>query len=402
MKNLNALRVTYAQAVHGEEEKQRIIQLLDENRTILGAETREFEQRVTKLFGKKYGVMVNSGSSANLLAFELLDLPEGSEVITPLLTFSTTVSPLIQKKLIPVFTDVEAGKYTINISQVEQLVTKKTKALMIPLLLGNIPDMKALARIAKKYNLFFIDDSCDTLGATFENKPTGSFSDITTTSFYGSHIITAGGGGGMIMVNKKNFWDRAQELRGWGRSSSRMGESEDIKKRFGRKLDGIPYDAKFIFDEIGYNFLPLEMGAAFGNVQLDKLAVFRKSREYNFQYLRKFFERYENFFILPKQNENVKTQWLAFPLVIKDGAPFSRLQLVVFLEKNNIQTRPIFSGNILRQPGFRKTHHKSLKRGYPITEKIMQGGFLIGCHHGFSKQHLEKIEDVFTDFLKRY
>lgn len=401
MKSSGNLRVTYAQAVHGKEEKQKILRVLDEHRTILGKETAEFEQRVARLFGKRYGVMVNSGSSANLLAFELLNLPPGSEVITPILTFSTTIAPIVQKRLIPVFTDVDPARYTINISQIEGLITKKTKALMVPLLLGNVPDMKALSEIAKRHNLFLIEDSCDTLGATIGAKPTGIFSDISTTSFYGSHIITAGGGGGMVMVNKKDFSDRAKELRGWGRGSSRMGESEDIKKRFRQKLDGIDYDAKFIFGEVGYNFLPLELGAAFGNAQLDKLAVFRKTREYNFQYLYDFFKKYETLFVLPEQDKKVKTQWLAFPLVIRKGAPFTRLELVTFLEKNNIQTRPIFTGNVLRQPGFRNIPYKKLRGGYPVTEEVMQGGLVIGCHHGLSQSHLKKMKEIFAAFLKK-
>lgn len=402
MKNANDLRVTYAQAVHGKEEEQKIIQVLRKHRTILGNETKEFEKRVTKKFGKKYGVMVNSGSSANMIAVELIDLPVDSEVITPLLTFSTTIAPIVQKGLVPVFTDVEFGKYTIDVSQVEKLITKKTKALMVPLLLGNVPDMEKLAQIARKYNLFFIEDSCDTLGAMINGKPTGSFTDLSTTSFYGSHIITAGGGGGMVMINRTDWQNRAKVLRGWGRSSSRMNESESFKKRFGQNLDGIPYDAKFIFDDIGYNFLPIEIGSAFGNAQLDKLPSFKKTREYNYKYLYNFFKQFEDFFILPHQDKNVETQWLAFPLMIKPSALFSRLELVRFLEKNNIQTRPVFTGNILRQPGYQSIKRKELKAGYPVTDSIMRNGFIIGCHHGLTPSHLQKIEKVFTNFLRKF
>lgn len=394
------LRVSYAQAVHGKEEEAKILQVLREHRTIIGKETLEFEKRVAKKFGKKYGLMVNSGSSALIIAIDLMNLPTGSEVITPLLTFSTTVAPLIKAGLIPVFADVDLGKFTINISQIEKLITKKTKALMIPLLLGSVPDMVKLSQIARKHKLFFIEDSCDTLGPSINGKPTGQFSDITVTSFYGSHIITAGGSGGMMLVNRLDFQNRAKMLRGWGRTSSKMNESESVEKRFGYKLDGIPYDAKFIFDEIGYNFMPMEIGAAFGNAQLDKLSIFKKTRTYNFKYLHNFFKRYVDFFHLPQQDSNVETQWLAFPLVIKDGAPFSRLRLVKFLEKNNIQTRPIFTGNILRQPGFRKITYRGLNNGYPVTEKIMQQGFIIGCHQGLTEKHLQKIENVFTSFIK--
>ncbi len=327
------IRVPYALSVYDSKEEKKVLAVMREHRTNMGIETREFENRVAKYFGKKYGIMVNSGSSANLLAVELLNLPKGSEVITPILTFSTTVAPLVQKGLIPVFADVEEGKYTINVSQIESLITKRTKALMIPLLLGNIPNLEKIRKIAKKHKLFFIEDSCDTLGATFQGAPSGKFSDISTTSFFGAHIITAGGNGGMVMVNNPAWRDRAKVLRGWGRSSALFGETEDITKRFKGRLGKIPYDAKFIFDEIGYNLLPVEMCSAFGNAQLDKLDRFRKIREQNFNRLLNFFKNYEQFFILPIQNPNSKTQWITFPLTIKKNAPFSRIEFLKFLEK---------------------------------------------------------------------
>ena len=198
------LRVPYALSVYNNEEIQAVVAVLKEHRSNMGIETQSFEKGIAKLFDKKYGVMVNSGSSANFLAIELLNLPLGSEVITPLLTFSTTVAPLIQHGLIPVFVDVLPGKYIINVDQIESLISPKTKVIMVPLLLGNVPDMERLKKIAEKYNLIFIEDSCDTLGAQFNGKPTGTYSDISTTSFFGSHIITAGGNGGMILVNNKN------------------------------------------------------------------------------------------------------------------------------------------------------------------------------------------------------
>ncbi len=403
VKNGNSnLRVPYALAVHGNEEKLRVIKVLDEHRTNLGKETIEFEKNVAKAFGKKFGVMVNSGSSANFLAIELLNLPPKSEVITPLLTFSTTVSPLVQHGLIPVFADVDPGKYTVNVDQIEKLITKKTKALMIPLLLGNVPDMGRLKEIAKKHKLFFVEDSCDTLGATFNGKPTGAYSDITITSFFGSHIITAGGNGGMIMVNRADWKDKVNVLRGWGRSSALFAESENIEKRFKTKLGTIPYDAKFLFDEIGYNFLPNEMGSAFGNAQLEKLPKFRKIREYNFRYLINFFKKYEEFFILPKQDKKVSTQWLAFPLTIRASAPFSRLELVKYLEAENIQTRPIFTGNILKHPGFKNISHRIISGGCPVTDEVTERGFVIGCHHGLEEKHVEKIKRVFASFPKKY
>lgn len=397
----NKLRVPYALAVHGEEEKKKVTKVLDEHRTNLGKETIEFEKNVAKAFGKKFGVMVNSGSSANFLALEILNFPQKSEIITPLLTFSTTVAPIVQHGLIPVFADVEPGTYVINVDKIEKLITKKTKAIMIPLLLGNVPDIERLRDIGKKNNLIFIEDSCDTLGASFKGKPTGTYSDISTTSFFGSHIITAGGNGGMIMVNREDWKDKAKILRGWGRSSALFSESEDIEKRFKVKIDGIPYDAKFLFDEIGYNFLPNEMSSAFGNAQFEKLAKFRKIREYNFRYLVNFFKTYEKFFVLPKQDEKATTQWLGFPLTIRKDASFSRIEIVKFLEFENIQTRPVFTGNILKHLGFRNIPHR-LNGQYPVTNEVMERGFVIGCHQGLEKKHLERLEKVFTLYLKKY
>lgn len=395
------IRVPYGQAVHDDREKEAIISVLDEHRTIIGKETERFEKRVSKLFGKKFGVMVNSGSSAILIAIRLLNLPQGSEVITPLLTFSTTVSPIVQNGLVPVFVDVEEGKYIIDVEKIEKLITNKTKALMIPLLIGNVPDMEKLRKLADKYNLYFIEDSCDTLGATFNKRPSGSYSDISVTSFYGSHIITAGGGGGIIMVNDPKWRDRAKILRGWGRSSSIFSESESLTERFSKKINGFAYDGKFIFDEIGYNFMPMELGAAFGNAQLDKLSKFKSIRERNFKELYKFFQKYEKFFILPVQDKKVRTQWLAFPLTIKENAPFKRLELVKYLELNNIQTRPIFTGNILLQPGFKNIKAKS-NGSYNNTNYVMKNSLLIGCHHGLEKKHIEKLKKVFSIFLRKY
>ncbi len=395
-------RIPYALSVYSDKEIQAVVAVLKEHRTNMGIETQNFEKGIAKLFDKKYGVMVNSGSSANFLAIELLNLPTGSEVITPLLTFSTTVAPLVQHGLIPVFADVEPGTYVINVNKVEELITKKTKALMIPLLLGNVPDMEKLKKIAQKHNLIFIEDSCDTLGAQVNGKPTGTYSDISTTSFFGSHIITAGGNGGMIMVNRSNWKDRVRVLRGWGRSSALFAESENIEERFKTKLGTIPYDAKYFFQEMGYNFLPNEMGSAFGNAQLEKLPKFKKIREYNFEYLSNFFKNYENFFILPKQDKKVSTQWLAFPLTIRANAPFSRLELVKYLEAENIQTRPIFTGNILKHPGFKHISHRIMSGGFPVTNEITEKGFVIGCHHGLKKKHLDRLKKVFIYFLEKY
>lgn len=410
--------------MHDEKEARAVARVINEHRTLLGKETSAFEQKVARLFGKTYGVMVNSGSSANLLAFEILNLPHGSEVITPVLTFNTTVAPLIQKGLVPVFIDAKPASYLIDIDQIEKRITKKTKALMIPSLIGNIPDMARLRAIADRHGLYFIEDSCDTIGATFDTKPTGAWSDISTTSFYGSHVINAAGGGGMICVNRKDWHQRLLVLRGWGRTSALFGESEDLEKRFTATINSIPYDNKFIYTELGYNFLPLEMSAAFGLVQLQKLPRFTVMRQKNFAWLLSYFSRWTDFFELPEQTPQSTTNWLAFPLIIKENAPFSRIALVTFLEKNGIQTRPVFGGNILHQPVFsprsasyagyaipslaqpsplvRLTVKNHKQSAFPIADRMMRQTFLIGCHQGLMKKELAHLTHTFETFLKRY
>jgi len=399
--NANPLRISHALALHDDRETERVLRVLNEHRTIMGPETAEFEGRVAKLFGKKYGIMVNSGSSANLIAIELLNLPKGSEVITPILTFSTTVGPLLQKGLVPVFVDVEEGKYTIDVDKVEAAISKKTKALMVPLLMGNVPDLERLQSIAKKHNLFFIEDSCDALVSFYKGKPSGTYSDISTTSFYGSHVITAGGGGGMVVVNREDWKDKAKVLRGWGRTSAIFAESENIEDRFSRKIGNIPYDGKFIFEEVGYNFLPLELGAAFGNAQLDKLKSFIKIRERNTKYLIELFSKYSDYFTVPVTGKNTRPQRQVFPLTIKKENPFTRLELVTYLEKNNVQTRPIFTGNILKQPGFINIPHRNIQKDYPVTNYIMEQGLIIGLHQGLTMEHLRRLKQVIASFFKQ-
>ena len=265
-----------------------------------------------------------------------------------------------------------------------------------------MPNLRALAAIARKHKLWLIEDSCDTLGARFAKKPSGSYTHISTTSFYGSHIINGAGGGGMICVNDPAWVRRLVVLRGWGRESSLFGEkgaSELLANRFRTKLSGIPYDAKFIFSEVGYNFLPMELSAAFGLVQLKKFPHFIALRRRHFARLMKFFSAYDDWFILPKQTPNTRTAWLAFPLILTPRAPFSRMELVKFLEQHNIQTRPVFTGNILKQPGFRRIPHRVVPGGYPNTETIMRNALVIGCHQGLTDPQLKYLERQFAEFF---
>lgn len=397
----NYLRVPYGCSVHNEEEIAAVVNVLKTS-TQMGRNVRKFEEKVAKIFDKKYGIMLNSGSSALLLAFEVLDLPAGSEVITPTLTFGTTVSCLVKNNLVPAFVDVEEGTYCIDPAKIGAMITDNTKAVCIPNLIGNIAKWDEISRICEKYDLKIIEDSADTLGATLSGRSTGYYSDISITSFYGSHVINAAGNGGMICVNSEEHLRRLKVLRSWGRSSSLYIDSESIENRFNVKVDGFDYDEKFVFEDIGYNFEPSEMGAAFGLVQFDRLEDNIKARINNFNTHQDFFRQFENWFILSKQTDNSTTGWLAYPLVIKKQAPFTRRGLQIFLEKRGIQTRVIFTGNITRQPGFKNIRKLVPDSGLPIADDVMRGGILIGCHHGLTGSMIKHIHTSFNEFSLKY
>lgn len=399
MQQTDYIHVPYGKTVHGEEEIEAVVNVLRTS-TQMGKHVRELEERIAKLYNKNYGLMVNSGSSALYLAADLLDYEKGAEIITPALTFSTTVAPQLKKGWVPAFVDVEEGTYNIDVNKVEEMITPKTKAMIIPNLIGNLPDWKVLREIADKHNLFLLEDSADTLGAEIDDASSGRYTDMSTTSFYGSHIINCAGNGGMLCVNSDAFYDRGRLLRSWGRSSSLFVESEKIENRFNVELEGIPYDAKFVFEEPGYNLEGSEMGAAFGLVQLNKLGQNIDARTEHYNNLRSFFEQYEEYFILPKQLPNSRTGWLAFAVTVKDSAPFIRRDLQIFLEKRNIQTRTVFTGNILRQPGFKSQPHKASTGGYEEADKVMRGGMLIACHHGLVEEQIDHIKESMTAFIK--
>ena len=401
MKSKN-LRVPYGLSVHGNDEIKAVIKVLKSS-TQMGKHVSIFEKKISKLFSKKYGLMVNSGSSALLLAMETLGIPKGSEVITPALTFSTTVGYIVRNKLTPVFVDVEEGTYCINENKIKGLITKKTKAIVAPHLMGNIVNWERLAPMLKRKGILIIEDSADTLGATHKGKSTGHHADISITSFYGSHIINCAGNGGMVCFNDKKQYIKAKLLRSWGRSSSLFDEkSEKIENRFNIKLDGISYDKKFVFEKIGHNLEPSELGAAFGLVQLKKLKTNLRKREINFNLHTKFLKKYSKYFILPKQLPQSKSGWLAYPITITENAPFSRTQMQIFLEKKNIQTRVVFTGNILRQPGFKNIKAKKDKKGYPEADKVMKNGILIACHHGLTRAMIKHIHNSIDEFILRY
>ncbi len=397
------MKIYYGKAVYNHKEIKASLNILKNKSLTLidGPSVKSLESKISKSFGKKYGLMVNSGSSANLLALASLNLKKGSEIITTTLTFSTTVAPIYQLGLIPHFIDVGKNTFVANLNQIVKAINKKTKAIMIPNLLGNVPDWKKIHLLTKKYKLKIIEDSADTIGYKLNKKNLGNYSDITTNSMYASHIITGAGFGGMVCFNDKKLYERAKLLRGWGRSSAVFNESEGIKKRFSIKVDGIPYDGKYIFHDIGYNFLPSEISAAFALEQFKKLPKNIKDRVSNFEKLRTFFSKHSDLFELPNQIKGLITPWLAYPVIIKSKSNINRQKLQIFLEKKGIQTRTIFTGNILRQPIMKKRKYKKVKNAEINSNNVMRNGILIGCHHGLKNKDIEYIKKNFLNFIKK-
>ena len=394
-------KIYYGRAVYDNKEIKAVLNVLKNKSLSLidGENVKKLEKTVSKIFGKKYGLMVNSGSSANLLGLASFNFKKGSEIITPNLTFSTTVAPIYQLGLIPHFIGVEENKFVADYNHIEKCINKKTVAIMIPNLLGNIANWKKISKIAKKYKLKVIEDSADTIGYSFNKTNTGKFSDIATNSFYASHIINGAGTGGIVCFNDHKLYQKAKLLRGWGRSSATFNESENANKRFNIKISGIDYDAKYVFSELGYNFLPSEISAAFALEQIKKLKNNIQIRNRNFQKLNLFFKNYKTLFKLPDQYANVKTPWLAYPLVIKKNKKFNRKQLQIYLEKNNIQTRTIFTGNILKQPVMKNKLFKNHSECNTVANDVMKNGILIGCHQGMSLNDVGYICKIFKKIL---
>ncbi len=396
----NFIRVPYGSTVHGKEEIDAVIEVL-ETTTQMSKNVSLFEKKISREFDKEFGVMVNSGSSALYLTMESLDLPKRSEVITPALTFATTVGCLVKNELKPNFVDVGLDTYCIDTSKVEEQINENTSAICAPDLMGNICDWESLRDLANKYNLKIIHDSADTLGAKLNGKSTGSFADVSITSFYGSHVINGAGNGGMIATSDKKLNDKMRLLRSWGRSSSLFQEdSESIENRFNVYLEGVQYDAKFVFEEIGYQLEPSEISAAFALIQYKKLQENISLRQTIFKKHTEFFKQYTEFFTLPNENPKAETAWLAYPLIVKEDAPFSRTDLQIHLENRNIQTRVVFTGNILRQPGYKDIDCIGHKDDFVNSDNVMKGGILLACHHGLNEAQLDHMYTSIEDFLK--
>jgi CDP-6-deoxy-D-xylo-4-hexulose-3-dehydrase len=367
---------------YGEEEIKAVEQCLRDGWLAgFGPRSIEFEEKIAKRFGKKYGVFVNSGSSACLLALAALDLPKGCKIITPACTFSTTLAPIIQLGYKPVFVDVGLTSYVPTVADIISAIDGGVKAIMIPNLIGNKPDWKTLHSELKRIrreDIIVIEDSADTITYTEET-------DVATTSFYASHVITAGGTGGMVMFNDKKHVDRALQYRDWGR----MGDNSEIMDdRFNHSVDGIPYDHKFLYDVLGYNFKCSEMSAAFGLVQLERFKKFEDIRRANFE---RYLENLKDVSEITLPDDSLKPNWLAIPLQTE-----RRLELLTFLENNNVQTRVTFAGNVTRHPIYRE-----YLQPFENSDAIMKNGFLLGAHHGMTIEDVDYVCDKIKEFFTK-
>lgn len=386
----------------------------------------KFEKEFSKFIGAKYALSVNSGSSANLLALSALTshklgekrLKKGDEVITVAAGFPTTVNPIIQNGLVPVFVDCEIGTYNIDASKIEEALSEKTKAVFVAHTLGNAFDLGKIKDICEKHNLWLIEDSCDALGAEFEGRKAGTFGHISTYSFYPAHHITMGEGGAVV-TNDTQLYRILLSFRDWGRDCwCKPGKDDTCHKRFSMQLGNLPfgYDHKYTYSHVGYNLKITDWQAALGCSQLKKIPEFLKRRTKNAQYLTGKLSDLSDYLILPCVHQNVKPSWFGYLISVKSEAPFTKQKLVEYLEKNGVGTRQLFAGNILRQPMFVEDeiqlriansplinsmelceqHYKLL----PNTDFIMNNTFWVGIFPRLEEKHLDRISDLIHKFVE--
>jgi len=404
--------IQYAGAVYDHRELQAMTDVLLKGWFGLGSEGENLERELASYVGVKKAYLTNSGSSADLLALSSLmsyqfqdRLMPGDEVITPACTFPTVISAIIHCQLKLVFIDIEPETLNPYAESIEKAITKKTKLIFLVHTLGNPNDMDAIMAIAQKHHLHVIEDNCDALGSTYNGKKTGSFGILSAESFYPAHHMTTAGEGGAVFLNDMRLFRIVSSIREWGRAcwcgASGGGVDGVCGARFKYNIDGVPYDHKYIFSHIGYNIKPVEIQAAMGRVQLQKVPEFIDIRKRNFLLFYDYFRKYEKFFILPKAMPKSDPSWFAFPLSIREDAPFDRFTITRYLEDGLIQTRPLFAGNILRQPAFKHINHRivgSLKN----SDAVFFRSFFIGIYPGITLQHASYIISVFEKFFQKY
>jgi CDP-4-dehydro-6-deoxyglucose reductase, E1 len=402
---MDVRRIDYAGSVHDEEEIAAVVEVLRGPSTALriGKNVKAFEQGVAECFGKRRGIMCNSGSSALYLAVELLGCAPGDEVITSAVTFSTDIAPLVRAGIVPAFVDVEPDTFNIDVDGIEAMISPRTKAILAPNLIGNAPDWDRIRAVADTHGLMVIEDSCDALGATLRGTPTGARSDISVTSFALSHIITAAGTGGMVLLDDDELIDKCVLLRRWGRRSEpQLFGTKKGDKRFFSDIDGMEYDNLFIFDEVGWNFEPSELSAAFGNVQLRKLPQNLARRQRNFHILSAFFGTYPEAFTLPRQLDGLETGWHMFPIIIRPESGIRRAEFQQHMESHGVDTRMVWTGNVTRQPAFATVPHRAPPGGLPNADRVMEQGLVLPSNHGLDDDDVENLCVTAGEFLQQH
>jgi len=402
--------IHYAERVYNAEEMKALIDSSLDFWLTAGRFAKQFEKEFAKFLGVKHCILTNSGSSANLLAISALTSPKlgkrrlkpGDEVITTACAFPTTINPIIQNNLIPVFIDVDIETYNIQVDKIEEALSEKTKVIFLAHTLGNPFDLDKVISIAQKYNLWVIEDNCDALGSKYKEKYTGAFGHIATFSFYPAHHITMGEGGALV-TNDTQLKHIILSFRDWGRDCwCEPGCDNTCGKRFGWQLGTLPYgyDHKYIYSHLGYNLKVTDMQAAVGVAQLKKLPSFIEARKRNWRYFYEKLKKYEDYFILPRATDKSDPSWFGFPLTVKENAPFSRNELVNYLEENKIATRLLFSGNIIRHPSFENVKYR-VYGSLSNTDRIMNNTFWIGVYPGLTTEMIEYIMNIFEEFIKR-
>ncbi|MDX1614978.1 MAG: lipopolysaccharide biosynthesis protein RfbH [Candidatus Promineifilaceae bacterium] len=402
-------RVQYAGRVFDEREMQNLVGAALDFWLTAGPETNEFERKLSRFLGAREIIPVNSGSSANLVAVTSLCSPQlhnrlnpGDEVIVPAASFPTTINPIIQNRLVPVFVDNRLGDYNLDHEQLAAALSPRTRAVMFAHTLGNPADMDAIVPFVRDHDLFLIEDTCDALGSTWDGKMLGTFGHIATLSFYPAHHITMGEGGAAF-TSSRRLARIARSVRDWGRDCW-CGYDNPVNgkcgRRFERQVPGVPgfYDHRYFYTEIGYNLKLTDLQAAMGRAQLDKLPEFIRRRKRNFAYLLAGLEPFTEFLSLPTWHPKADPSWFAMPLLVRDDAPFQRHKLTQYLESRQIETRPIFAGNILKQPAYAGINHRAVG-DLPRADQIMRGAFFVGVYPGLDVPQLDYMISVFDDFF---